>query len=85
MPALPRDPISPDKTSPGFDFVRRERHQFIGTVPKPPLWKGRWRGTAAPEGLKYKWTAFAKSRRYKDNPSLSFADSSRYTREPGAT
>ena len=45
------------------------------TYPEPPLCKGRWHGAAVTEGL---------SLVLEDNPSVSFADSSLYTREPWA-
>ena len=49
--------------------------------PKPPLCKGRWHGGAVTEGL---YGSSGVLRSWKNNPSVSFADSSLYTREPWA-
>ena len=54
--------------------------------PEPPLCKGRWHGKAVTEGLCSRVLCIARTfRRNRTaviNPSVSFADSSLYTREP---
>ena len=53
---------------------------------KPPLCKGRWHGAVVPEGLSpcQSINPSGKALRRFGNPSVSFADSSLYTREPWA-
>ena len=59
------------------------------TAPKPPLCKGRWHGEAVTEGLCGKGLRIRiklrrKGKIYRNNPSVSCADSSLCTREPWA-
>ena len=67
----------------GIDRCTTPQRRPPTATAKPPLCKGRWHGEAVTEGLERVWACWVVPEGH--NPSVSFADSSLYTREPPST